>query len=241
MRSTTMAAGLLLALAVPAWAAEDIVAFEASTRVDVDATGKPVRIEVPADLPASIRAFIEKRVATWHYSPAMVDGIAQAGTTYVRVGACAVPEGGQYRLAIDYKGNGPRFAGGKPLVPPLYPAAAQRRRAGGTFEVIVAIAPDGRATPESVTPLQEASRWDDTFRITLEQWVRRLRFDAEQVAGQAIASRVRFPAAFSPDGPGRQERQREASATDECRLATGAGGGLQPIALDSPIKVTPSS
>ena len=108
---------LLLVLPVQAPSAADgVVAFPASVRVDVDASGRPVKVEAPADLPEPIRAFIEKRVATWHYSPAMVAGVPQAGTTYVRVGACAVPEGDQYRLAIDYKGNGPRFADGKPLV-----------------------------------------------------------------------------------------------------------------------------
>lgn len=244
MRSTMLTAGLLLALAVPAWAADGIVAFQATARVDVDATGKPVRIEAPADLPAPIRAFIEKRVATWHYSPAMVEGVPRAGTTYVRVGACAVPEGDQYRLAIDYKGNGPRFADGKPLVPPPYPGEAMKRHVGGAFTVVVAIAPDGTATPESVTP-EEESRWNDTFRITLEQWVRRMRYDTEQVAGQAVATRMRIPVVFSS---GRSESRRElreeleqkASSEDECRLATGAAGGLQPIALDSPIKVTPA-
>lgn len=243
MRSMT--GMLLLSLALPGWAADGIVAFQATARVDVDATGKPVRIEAPTDLPAPIRVFIEKRIATWQYSPAMVEGVPQAGTTYVRVGACAVPEGDQYRLAIDYKGNGPRFADGKPLVPPPYPFDAMKRQVGGSFEVIVAIAEDGTATPESVKPLQEDRRWNDTFRIALEQWVRRMRYDTEQVAGQPVATRMRIPIVFTPGGSQsrqelREELEGEASAKDECRLATGAAGGLQPIALDSPIKVTPA-
>ena len=37
-----LTAGLLLALAMPAWAADGIVAFQATARVEVDATGKPM-------------------------------------------------------------------------------------------------------------------------------------------------------------------------------------------------------
>jgi hypothetical protein len=244
MRSTMLTAGLLLALAVPAWAADGIVAFQATARVEVDATGKPVRIEAPADLPEPIRAFIEKRVASWHYTPAVVDGVPQTGTTYVRVGACAVPEGGQFRLAIDYKGNGPRFAGDK-LVPPAYPQRALQHRVGGTFEVIVAIAEDGTASPESIKPLQEDRRWNDVFKDTLAQWVGRMRYDTEQVGGRSVATRIRIPVSFTPGSTRnrsalREELEHKASTQDECRLATGAAGGLQPVALDSPIKVTPA-
>jgi len=233
-----------LALPTHASAADRVVAFDASTRVEVDATGRPVKVEAPADLPQSVREFIEKRVASWHYSPAMQDGVAQAGTTYVWVGACAIPEGEGYRLAVDFKGNGPRHADGKPLAWPGYPDGARRRGVGGSFEVIAAIAQDGTTTPESVTPDQENERWNDAFRVVLEQWVRRMRFDPERVGGQGVASRIRIPVVFSAGGPSRQERlqhEEQTRSTDECRLATGAGAGPQPIALDSPIKVTPSS
>ena len=58
-----------MGLMAPAVAADDVrkpgvVAFNASVRVDVDASGKPVKVEAPADLPDSIRSFIEKRVAS---------------------------------------------------------------------------------------------------------------------------------------------------------------------------------
>ncbi|MBP8615766.1 MAG: hypothetical protein KBI17_05860, partial [Thermomonas sp.] len=59
---TTRAALLLGVLAAtsgqaaePAAAKPDVVAFNASVRVEVDAAGKPVKVEAPADLPEAIR------------------------------------------------------------------------------------------------------------------------------------------------------------------------------------------
>ena len=52
----------LLVAATPTLAAgpagkNDVVAFKATVRVEVDAAGKPVKVEAPADLPEAIRAF----------------------------------------------------------------------------------------------------------------------------------------------------------------------------------------
>ena len=235
---------MLMAIALPAFAADGVVAFYAPTRVDVDATGKPVRVEAPADLPEPIRVFIEKRVASWQYTPAMRNGTPQPATTYVQVGACAVPEGKGYRLAVDFKGNGPRLADGKPMLPPPYPHAPLVREVGGDFEVIIAIGADGQASPESIKPLQQSARWNREFESVLAPWVRRMRFDPEVVDGRTVASRMRVPVTFVIGGGSREEmrekRQQDALGKDECRIASGRVSGLQPVALDSPIQVTPS-
>lgn len=121
---------LSLLTATPVFAGNDadtkVVAFSASVRVDVDATGKPVKVEAPADLPDVIRSYIEKRVATWQYQPAKQDGQPVAATTYVGINACAVPAEGGYRLGLDFNGNGPRNAGDQRLKPPLYPNEPER-------------------------------------------------------------------------------------------------------------------
>ena len=140
-----------MGLMAPAVAADDVrkpgvVAFNASVRVDVDASGKPVKVEAPADLPDSIRSFIEKRVASWQYQPAKAAGVPVGATTYVKVGACAIPDAtsGGYKLGVDFKGNGPRLvsASGN-LPPPQYPIEALRKSVTGTYIVNYSIQPDG--------------------------------------------------------------------------------------------------
>ena len=100
----------------PGVAADDkrVVAFNASVRVEVDAAGKPVKVEAPADLPEAIRGYIEKRVASWQYQPAKVAGVARPAVTYVAVNACAVPVSEGFRLGLDFDGNGPRRVGDRP-------------------------------------------------------------------------------------------------------------------------------
>ena len=111
-----------LPLTLPAAEPESkAVAFTASVRVDVDATGKPLKVEAPADLPDAIRDYIEKRVATWQYQPATQDGVAVAATTYVAGNACAVPVEGGYRLGLDFENNGMRYAGDQQVPSPRYP------------------------------------------------------------------------------------------------------------------------
>ncbi len=161
MKTLSLCVAIACAAAQPVAAADDaaddaadadVVAFNASVRVEVDAAGKPVRIEAPADLPEAIRAFVEKRVASWQYTPAQVAGVPQAAVTYVGVNACAVPVGAGYRLGVDFAGNGPRTAADRTLVPPMYPRLAQRRNTSAEFVLILGIEADGYMKAGKLVP-----------------------------------------------------------------------------------------
>ena len=102
----------------------EVVAFNVGVLVKVDATGRPVKVEASQDVPKPIRDFVEKRVASWQYQPARIDGVPQSATTYVAVNACAVPVAEGYRLGLDFDGNGPRTANDQRLAPPKYPSLA---------------------------------------------------------------------------------------------------------------------
>ena len=252
---------LLLGMGImaPAAAADEakpgVVAFNASVRVDVDASGKPLKVEAPADLPESIRGFIEKRVASWQYQPAKQGGVAVGATTYVKVGACAIPDAtsGGYRLGVDFKGNGPRLvsASGN-LPPPQYPMEAARKSIGGTYMVSYAIRPDGSTQVsdiELVDGPKQSAKW---LRPAINRWAESLRYEPEQVNGQAVATNMSFPVEFKVTTDRTRETQKtwrarykaelesRAMASSECQLASGAAVGLMPIALDSPVTVVPS-
>lgn len=220
----------------------DVVAFSASVRVDVDASGTPVKVEVPPDLPEAIRAVIEQRVRSWQYRPARIDGVPQAATTYVAVDACAVPIAGGYRLGVDFDGNGLRVAGDKRLPPPLYPGRALRSGTEADFVLILGIAADGRAVIDEIEKVDvsgHAGRND--FEPQLRQWARTLRFDPELLAGRPVAGRVRVPVSFTihrdGDRPTKEEWQAKARTSRECQLAAG-GGDLKPVALQPAVTVT---
>lgn len=246
----------LLVAATPAFGAgpvgkNDVVAFNASVLVEVDATGKPIRVEAPADLPEAIRAFVQKRVASWQYTPARQDGRAVSAVTYVKVGACAVPlpDGKGYSLGVDFKGNGPRLASANErMAPPPYPAEMRRKGAQGTYSVNYTIQPDGSTRVSSVEVVEGGNQYARVFRATLEGWVEKFRYDPELVNGQAVATTMSVPVEFrlGPVGPDshwlddyRQELQQRAIASNECIAAGNNDVSPMPLAQDSPVKVTP--
>lgn len=237
-----------------------VVTFNASVRVDVDATGKPVKVEAPQDLPDAIRAYIEQRVATWQYGSATQDNVAVPATTFVRVGACAIPTpaGDGYNLGVDFKGNGPRIiSANDALPPPRYPFEALRQSVGGRYLVSYSIQPDGSTRLGEIAIIEggnkgSGNRFVKVFRAALAQWAGSLRYEPELVNGHAVVTRMSVPVGFSIDQtsqPGtpqhfrdRQEAEQQARAltTSECRLAGAAvAPGLNPVAVDSPVKVTP--
>lgn len=251
-------AGLLGAAPVqaaePAQAKADVVAFNASVRVEVDAAGKPVKVEAPADLPESIRAYIEKRVASWQYQPAKVNGTPVSAVTFVQVGACAVPTeaGGAFKLGLDFKGNGPRIvAAADRLPPPSYPIEAQVKGYSGTFRVGYSIEPDGKPRLDSIETLDGGNKLAKVFHPALKKWVENLRYEPEQVDGRSVSTQMSYPVEFVLDTGHRHETvsewrkryladlQARAIASKEC-VAAGGGDALRPIAQNSPIKVIPA-
>lgn len=242
---TTHAALLLGVLAAtngqaaePAAAKPDVVAFNASVRVEVDAAGKPVKVEAPADLPEAIRGFIEKRVASWQYQPAKADGAPAPAVTYVDVNACAMPANGGYRMGLDFGGNGPRRAGDKPLPPPQYPPQAQISGTEAEFVLILDLQADGTARIGMIESNDISGRGGRTeLQQELKRWVKTVRFDLEQVAGRPVPTRVRVPVDFSLGRLDRKalraELQAKALATRECQLVSN-GDGTKPVAMDSP-------
>lgn len=242
----TMLAVLLAT--VPGQAAEpakrDVVTFAASVKVEVDAAGKPVKVEAPADLPAEIRGYIETRVASWQYQPARLEGVPQASTTYVSVNACAMPVAEGYRLGVDFNGNGPRRAGDLRLDPPMYPMLAHRAGTEATFVLILATDAAGKARIDAIEHADISGRAGaGAFEPTLRRWAQGVRFDLEQVSGKPVPARVRVPVLFSMGLKQdrktlRNELQAKAMASRECQLASD-GGGIKPVALEPAVTVIP--
>lgn len=240
-----MAAALLVALSATApglgadAAERDVVPFKASVRVEVDAAGKPVKVEAPADLPEAIRGYVEKRVASWQYQPAKLDGVPQSSTTYVSVNACAVPVTEGYRLGVDFNSNGLRTAGDRGIPPPIYPPLAFGARTEATFILILSVGADGRVKLEQIERADISGRAGaGEFEPLLRRWANTVRFDLEQVAGKPLPARVRVPVRFSlglqQDRKAlREELQVKAMASRECQMASG-GVGITPVALEEP-------
>ena len=144
-----IAAVLRLASSVALAAEPEVISFRTDAKVVLDPAGKPLSIEAAADLPAPVREFIEQRVATWSFSVRQHEGQSGGAVTYLKLGACAIPvEGGGYRLAVDFKGNGPVIMG--PMQAPGFPMEARHSGESADTLVTYMVEPDGTATFEGV-------------------------------------------------------------------------------------------
>lgn len=249
MKIRTALAVVTCLAALTAIAADDakskVIAFNASVKVEVDAAGKPVKVEAPADLPEAIRSYIEKRVASWQYQPAKIEGVPQAATTYVAVNACAVPVADGYRLGVDFDANGARAADDKRLAPPMYPKDALHRGTEANFVLVLGVEPDGHAVIDKIEKAEISARAGaKDFEPLLHRWVKTLRFDPELVAGNPVRGQVQVPVDFILRDFGNRkalvdELQAKAKASRECQMAATGDAGLKPVALQPSVTVVP--
>lgn len=236
-------AGFVL-LSGAATAAEPI-AFRASAKVEVDSTGKPVKIETAEDLPRPIRDHIETTVKNWHFSPPSRDGLSGSGITYVSLGACAMPEGKDYRMAIDFKGNGPRPLDDSERHGLRYPADAQRAGRAANLHAYWIVETDGSATLERIereggSPLKKR----DSFHQAVQDWVSQLRYEPEQFAGRRVRTRMSGPMIFRLSSArylpmtAAVEKLNQVKQSPECLIAASKLEEPVPtVAIDSPFKL----
>ena len=167
-----------------------------------------------------------------------------AGVTYLSLGACAIPEEGGYRLGLDFKHNGPRIATANGRLPGVaYPLAAMRNgRSKVEMDVHFFIEEDGRATLDQIAYQGDKRHRGDGFDVAVRDWVGRMRFEPEQLAGKPLRSKADVHLIFTlGGGKGINEIKQDlldtALTSKECRMAAGEPDGLMPVVLASPIKV----
>lgn len=216
--------------------------FRTSVKLTVDASGKVQAAEAPADMPKALRDVIEGRARDWRFTPPTAQGAPVGGVTYALVGACAVPtQDGDYRIAVDYKINGPRDedAGSGWLSPPEYPVDAARAGQQAELVVDLTVGTNGRASLNEISYKPNSAGYHAYFDLAIKQWVRAMRWIPEQVGSEAVATRMRVPVDFYLGGRGRKSGgsiKGEQAATPECQAATASDALQQPVAVDSPFR-----
>lgn len=232
-----------LLLACPVLAADDgqVVVFQTVAKVAVGADGQPEGVQGAERLPPSLRQFVESTVGGWQFVPALVDGVAMKGTTWVRLSVCAVPQGGDFALSARYTGNGPTPASGAVFAdPPRYPANALRARVEGDMLVTYTVEADGSAVLDSITyPEREEKRMHRYFDRALREWVSAMRYEPEELDGRAVATRISTPVEFSMgESPSRKQVEEEVRRgwqdSPECLAAEGRQPPGQEAIAQSP-------
>ena len=231
-----------LVLLAPAAAAPtpapELRLIHTESRIEIDATGKVVGVEVLTELPPEIKSFIADNVRKKRFEPPMLDGRAVGGVTYAWQDACAAPVDGKYRLAVKYRGNGPALDR-KHF--PFYPREAQKRNVQSKWKLEYAISADGSG---SIVDLQRADggdggRMDKEFRGAITQWIHGMKFQPERLDGKPVETRMQTYVDFVLDTSGWKQRAEQTKlSNDACPLALDAGDDdtSRDIALNSPFK-----
>lgn len=239
-------AALALALTIGLANAAEPVAFDTTVKITVDSTGTPTAVQAVPELPELVRVQIERAVSAWRFAPPSLDGAAVTGTTYVQLGACAMPTAdGGMNLSAAYRSNGPETLGKEvPRFPTQNRQALLENKA--EFLVEYTVGKDGKATLEDIKKTTGSAKALGIFAPTLREWVTRLRFKPEELAGAPISTRMRTPVSFSstesrlapsPEVLRRQEQEKK-MMSPECIAAAGRqpATGLESYAINSPLK-----
>jgi hypothetical protein len=169
----------------------DTVAFRTTAKVKVDASGQPIEVTASTKLPQDVQGFIENEILSWRFAPAVVEGVAKGGTTYVALGGCAVPEQDGLKLALDYKGNGPALQGDADfLPPPRYPVDAIRSRSQASMAVSYVVQADGTAVLEDIRFDTVGKGGRKYFDAAIRDWVKTFRYHPEELDGRRVGTRL---------------------------------------------------
>lgn len=199
--------GVGLALTIGSVAASESTAapvkFWANARVSIDQHGTPQRVEPSVKLGEVVRTLVEQRVLRWRFEPAVVEGQAKAGVTYVFLAGCAVPSSdGTFDVAMAFTGHGPGPVDGELIRrPPAYPPNAARAGNEGRFRVTMRVGTDGKATLESVDAIEGNAR---PFREALRAWVGSRLYVPEEVDGMPVSTSISSEVDFWLPPPGRR-------------------------------------
>ena len=232
---------LVLALAaMPALAAKkpEPVVFRTIAKVVVAPSGEATSIEPDPALPAKLQDLVRRRAAGMRFEPTTsVVGQAMA-TTYLHFGGCIFPDGDQFRVALDYKSNGPRPLPGPDPTFPHYPREAYTQGLEAEAKVIFVVQPDGSAVIEEIDYVRATSRkiWDRA----IGEWVGRMHYAPEELDGVAIRTRVEMPIEFFLDDGSRRRPRRDVERPECVAASEGGNAPSRPVALDSPVRVVPA-
>jgi TonB family protein len=234
----------LLLGVVPGANAGDPLVFTATAMIDVDEAGRVTAVEPDAALSPALQQVVREQALSWRFSPPVQDGVPVAGTTYVDLKGCAIPDGDAYRVALDFKGNGPRYLQGSRINPPRYPVNAYRNGREASAVVTYRVETDGSARLEGIRYTEQKGPSRD-FDKEIARWVGGFKYAPERLAGQAVRTRIEIPVSFELGDASiitrlRQETERKYRESPECVAATaGDEDRRRPVAMDSPFSKLP--
>lgn len=228
-------------------AAPKPLAFRAEARIEVDASGKLVKVGVAKELPEGVRRYVAQELAKWTFVQRPRNGEVGTASTWLLLSACAVPDAsGGYSMGLAFHGNGPRITGGEPwAIPQAMGAVVEKYKMTGAMTIHFVVHADGTAKLESIEGLDD-SRAGKVLRTEAERMVEINHFEPEEIGGQPVATRETLALQFGQGSGHRTFRFNWHTSyvqSRQCEAAAAAGeksnAGLPVVAVDSVIEIDP--
>lgn len=179
--------------------------FRYDLALDIDVSGRVVRVTLPDGVPAPFVVPLEKAASGWIFKAPVRDGMPVKARTYARVKLLLVPQDKEhYAMRITVLSNGPSLAF---THNPLFPPEMMRARTEGTVYMSAVVQPDGRVTDielekadlsqHSVVNTPRAAR---LFAEAAREAMQTMQARPEWVGGHPVATSIVLPMSFSLNG-----------------------------------------
>jgi len=185
---------VLLAGAMPAGAdvdgsarADEGPIFPFGAWIELSAEGRVVDATLPPDprLPAALHDSLLQGIEARVFEPARgVDGIAKPSRSWLQGHLRLVPQADNYEIIVEPEQLGPR------LLQPFRPRTGRPPDRPVRLLLSFDVTAEGRASNVEVTAIDRAP---SGLASRIADSVRALRFEPEQVDGQPVATRLRWP------------------------------------------------
>jgi hypothetical protein len=143
---------------------ETVVVMNVAGALVFEPDGQVSQVEIATKLVPDLHSAVERVIRRWKFVPVLVDGSARQARTGFRLQLVGTPVDGGYRVVVDgvdfdvpdgtpkdvaKRATAHEIGPGR-LIPPTYPAEAQRAGASGTIVLAIRVTPEGKTGDVSV-------------------------------------------------------------------------------------------
>ena len=158
--------------------------------------------------PESLRTAATALVEQTAFQPPIVDGQPQASRSWLEARIKLVPQGESYAATLDSPRLGPRLV----QMDPRRLGAYTRSRTPINVVMSYTVTPEGK--PTDIALENPGARLPGGAESAFMSWVRSMRFEPVQIAGEPVASPVRLPLCVGMLDAGHDDFEYEAPPRD---------------------------
>jgi TonB family protein len=166
--------------------------WQINAALDLDAQGQLTDLRFRDELPPQLEEPLRQRIAQWHFSPVLANGVPSAATVNLFVSLLIEDVGDKLRFRIREAGTNLHSVDARP---PRYPAGELRAGRGGYAVVKLLVGEDGRVLERSTVDAT-----NEQFSKAALKAARDWRFEPLLINGRPARGEIYLPISFALSG-----------------------------------------